>query len=59
MNYKLGENKYNYEIIKDMEKELKKKEEKLNQKAKISIDEKWKLANIKKPDIFEFFEPEN
>jgi len=59
LNYKLGENKYNYEIIKDMEKELKKKEEKLNQKAKISIDEKWKLANIKKPDIFEFFEPEN
>lgn len=55
MNYKKGETKYNYDMINKLEKELTEQEEKIkNKKAKVSIDEKWKLANIKKPDMNSF-----
>lgn len=55
MNYKKGETKYNYDMINKLEKELTEQEEKIkNKKAKVSIDEKWKLANIKKPDMSSF-----
>ena len=52
LNYALNEERFNYEKIKKIEQEKIDKKT----KAKIGIDSNWLTANLKEPDIFQFYD---